>query len=201
MKPDSLAAAAPVRYPGAALALAALAAAAPARAAEFNAVQPQASRLEFTVRQMGVAVDGSFRRFSARMAFDPARPEAARAEIEIDLASVDAGSSEANQEALGKQWFDVKAHPSARFVATAVRPLGGERYELAGKLSIKGRTREARAPFSFRQEGGRGVFVGSLVIKRADFAIGEGPWADFAAVGNEIPVRFHIVAVDGPTRQ
>jgi polyisoprenoid-binding protein YceI len=183
-----------------ALAIAALAASAPAHAVEFNAIQAQASRLEFTVRQMGVPVDGSFRRFSTRMAFDPARPQAARAEIEIDLASVDTGSSEANQEVLGKQWFDVKAHPSAKFVATGVRALGGDRYELAGRLTIKGRTRDALAPFTFRQEAGQGIFQGSLVIKRADFAIGEGPWADFATVANEIPVRFHIVAATG-TRQ
>jgi polyisoprenoid-binding protein YceI len=185
----------------AALALASLVAGAPARAAEFNALQAQSSRLEFTVKQMGVPVDGKFRRFSVQMAFDPARPESAGAEIEIDLASVNAGSSEANEEVLGKQWFNVKAHPSARFVATEVRPLGGGRYELTGKLSIKGKTQEARAPFTFRQEGPRGSFEGSLTIKRADFAIGEGPWADYATVANEIPVRFHIVAVNGPTRQ
>lgn len=185
----------------AALALGGLLASAPALALEFNAVQPAASRLDFTVKQMGVPVDGKFHKFTARMKFDPARPEAAQAELEIDLASIDAGSSEANQEVVGRQWFDVKTHPSARFVSTGLKPLGGGRYELAGKLTIKGRTRDAIAPLTFRQEGSRGIFEGSLVIKRADFAIGEGPWADFTAVANEIPVRFHIVAVTGTTKQ
>jgi polyisoprenoid-binding protein YceI len=120
--------------------------------------------------------------------------------MEIDLASIDAGSSEANEEVVGRQWFDVKNHPSARFVSTGLKALGGGRYELAGKLTIKGRTRDAVAPLNFKQEGNRGIFAGSLVIKRADFAIGEGPWADFATVANEIPVRFHIVAVTGTTK-
>lgn len=184
----------------AALALGGLLASAPALALEFNAVQPAASRLDFTVKQMGVPVDGRFRKFSARMKFDPARPEAAQAEMEIDLASIDAGSSEANEEVVGRQWFDVRNHPSARFVSTGLRALGGGRYELAGKLTIKGRTRDAVAPLTFKQEGNRGIFAGSLVIKRADFAIGEGPWADFATVANEIPVRFHIVAVTDITK-
>lgn len=184
----------------AALALGGLLASAPALALEFNAVQPAASRLDFTVKQMGVPVDGKFRKFSARMKFDPARPEAAQAEMEIDLASIDAGSSEANEEVVGRQWFDVRNHPSARFVSTGLRALGGGRYELAGKLTIKGRTRDAVAPLTFKQEGNRGIFAGSLVIKRADFAIGEGPWADFATVANEIPVRFHIVAVTDITK-
>lgn len=185
----------------AALALGGLLASTPALALEFNAVQPAASRLEFTVKQMGVPVDGKFRRFSARMKFDPARPEAAQAEMEIDLASIDAGSSEANQEVVGKQWFDVRNHPSAKFTSTGLKALGGGRYELTGKLTIKGRTRDAVAPLTFKQEGSRGIFAGSLVIKRADFAIGEGPWADFATVANEIPVRFHIVAVTGTGKQ
>ncbi|HET9700064.1 MAG TPA: YceI family protein [Burkholderiales bacterium] len=185
----------------AALALGGLLASTPALALEFNAVQPAASRLEFTVKQMGVPVDGKFRRFSARMKFDPARPEAAQAEMEIDLASIDAGSSEANQEVAGKQWFDVRNHPSAKFNSTGLKALGGGRYELTGKLTIKGRTRDAVAPLTFKQEGSRGIFAGSLVIKRADFAIGEGPWADFATVANEIPVRFHIVAVTGTGKQ
>lgn len=183
------------------LALGGLLASTPALALEFNAVQPAASRLEFTVKQMGVPVDGKFRRFSARMKFDPARPEAAQAEMEIDLASIDAGSSEANQEVAGKQWFDVRNHPSAKFTSTGLKALGGGRYELTGKLTIKGRTRDAVAPLTFKQEGSRGIFAGSLVIKRADFAIGEGPWADFATVANEIPVRFHIVAVTGTGKQ
>ncbi|HSD61067.1 MAG TPA: YceI family protein [Burkholderiales bacterium] len=185
----------------AAIAFATLVASAPARAVEFNAVQTDQSKLGFTVKQMGVPVDGKFRTFSAAIAFDPSRPEAAKADIQINLASVDAGSSEANEEVIGKQWFNVKAYPTASFVATGVKPLGGNRYELAGKLSIKGRTQDALAPFTFKQEGGRGIFDGSFVIKRADFAIGEGPWADFATVANEIPVRFHIVAVNATTKQ
>jgi len=185
----------------AAIAFATLVASAPARAVEFNAVQADQSKLGFTFKQMGVPVDGRFRTFSAQIAFDPSRPEAAKAGIEINLASVDAGSSEANEEVIGKQWFNVKAYPTAKFVATGVKPLGGNRYELAGKLSIKGRTQDALAPFTFKQEGSHGIFEGSFVIKRADFAIGEGAWADFATVANEIPVRFHIVAVNATTRQ
>jgi polyisoprenoid-binding protein YceI len=185
----------------AAFALTSLLASAPALAVEFNSMQADRSTLRFTVKQMGVPVDGSFRTFSAQIAFDPSRPEAARADIEIKLSSVDAGSSEANEEVIGKQWFNVKTYPTARFVGTGIKPLGGNRYELAGKLTIKGKTQDALAPFTFKQEGSQGIFEGSFVIKRADFAIGEGPWADFATVANEIPIRFHIVAVNATSKQ
>jgi polyisoprenoid-binding protein YceI len=178
-----------------------LATAAPAAALEYNQVQPERSSLTFTAKQMGVPVDGKFRKFSAQIAFDPARPQATKAAMDVDLASIDAGSDEANDEVVGKQWFNVKVYPTARFVATAVKALGGNRYELAGTLSIKGRSRDTTAAVSFTTQGTEAVFDGGFVIKRADFAIGEGSWSDFDTVANEIPIRFHIVAASATAKK
>ena len=145
-------------------------------------------------RQMGVPVEGRFRKFSASLSFDPARPAAASARFELDLASVDAGSRDANDEVVGKAWFNLKAFPGASFVSTAVKPLGGERYELAGKLTIKGKTQDIVAPMSFRQEAGNGVFDGAFTLKRLDFAVGDGVWSDVSTVANEVHIKFRIVA-------
>ena len=177
----------------AALALALLLPAA-AGAAEFTQLDPRKSKVSFVFRQMNVPVEGAFKRFNGRIGFDPAKPAAARAEIEIDLASIDAGSPEANDEVGGKLWFDTKAHPAARFVATSIRPLGNNRFDVAGRMTIKGRTRDVVAPFSFKQEANRGIFDGAFTLKRADFAIGEGVWADFETVANEIQIKFHFEA-------
>lgn len=166
----------------------------PAQAVEYNAVSLPQSSVTFTAKQMGVAVDGKFDRFTAQIAFDPAQPLVAKASIDIDLASIDAGSAEASDEAAGKLWFNTKVFPTAKFVSTSVKALGGNRYEVAGKLTIKGKTRDITAPFSVTQKGSQAIFDGSFVIKRADFSIGEGMWADFGTVANEIPVRFRIVA-------
>ncbi len=178
---------------GAALA-AALAPAVAAQAVEYKAVDGASSRVVFTYTQMGVAMDGSFGKFAAQINFDPARPEAARAVLEIQLASIDAGSPEANEEVKGKAWFNAAAHPLARFESTAVKALGGNRYQLAGKLSIKGRTREITAPLTYSPQGKVGVFDGAFTLRRADFAIGEGQWADFGVVANDIQVKFHITS-------
>ena len=165
-----------------------------AQATEFNQVQADKSNLGFVSRQMGVPVEGWFHKFTATIAFDPARANTISAQIELDLASIDVGSREANDEVVGKQWFNVKAFPGAKFVATGVRPLGGGRYDAAGKLTIKGKTQDVTAPFTFRQEGAVGVFDGGFTLKRLDYGIGEGPWADVGTVANEIQIRFHVVA-------
>lgn len=183
------------RFAAAALALAA---ALPAQAVEYNQVLLDKSRIGFVSKQMGVEVDGAFRRFAARVAFDPARPEAGRAEIEIDLASVDAGSEEANEEVRSKNWFHVQQFPKARFVSSAVKALGGNRYEVAGSMTIKGRTRPLSAPFSFKPEGTGGVFEGAFVLKRLDYGIGAGAWSDTGTVADEVQVRFRFVVNAAP---
>jgi polyisoprenoid-binding protein YceI len=177
-----------------AIAALALLAAASVHAEEYSAVQADKSSVSFVFRQMGVPVDGRFGRFAAQLRFDPARPAAASATLDIDMASVDAGSAEANDEVAGKLWFNTKVHPAARFVATSFRALGGNRYEAVGKLSIKGRTQDITAPFAFTAQGRSGIAEGALTIKRADFAIGEGIWADFETVANEVQIKFRLQA-------
>jgi len=169
----------------------------PALAVEYTLPQLDKSKLGFTFKQMGVPVDGTFRRFTPKLAFDPAKPEKASTTLEIDLASIDAGSEEANDEVKNPAWFNTKAYPTAKFVSSGVKSLGGGRYEVSGTMTIKGRSKPTVAPFTFKQEGSAGVFEGTFVLKRADFAIGEGAWADFGTVANEIQIRFRILAAAG----
>lgn len=168
-----------------------------AAAAEYTAVQPDKSSLGFTFRQMNVPMEGQFRRFAAQLAFDPTKPAAARTTFDIDLASIDAGSDEANDAVAGKPWFNTKAFPKARFVSSTVKPLGGNHYEVSGKLTIKGRTQDVVAPTTVTVQNGIATFDGNVQIKRADFAIGEGAWADFGTVANEISIKFHVLATAG----
>lgn len=164
-----------------------------AGAAEIGPLLTDKSRVAFVSKQMGVPVDGEFKKFSAQLAFDTARPEAGRAQIDIDMASVDAGSAEANEEVVGKNWFHVKQFPKAGFVSSGVKSLGGGKYEVAGKLTIRDKTRDISAPFTMITQGANLQFDGSFVIKRADFGIGQGVWADFDTVANEVEIKFRLV--------
>lgn len=171
-----------------------LAAALSAHAVEYTQVQPDKSTVNFVYKQMGVAVDGKFKRFSSQLSFDPAKPTAAKTTFDVDLASVDTGAPEGDDEVAGKQWFNTKAFPTARFVSSSVKPLGGNRYEVAGQLSLKGKTQEIVVPATFTPQGNSGVFDGTFTIRRADFSIGEGAWAKFDIVANDVQIKFRITA-------
>ena len=176
------------------LAMLAALAAPVANAVEYRTVLPAQSVVGFEFRQMGVPVKGGFKRFATEMAFDPARPEAASARIEIDLASIDAGSPEADDESAGKLWFNRSMYPKATFVSKQVRALGNNRYELRGTLTLKGKPREMVIQVAYAPGKNAATFDGAFVLKRLDIGIGEGMWADVATVANEVQVKFRIAA-------
>ena len=160
-----------------------------AHAATYQTVAPEKSTITFSYKQMGVAMDGKFKKFSAQVSLDTAKLDKAKGSIDIDLASIDTGSSEADQEVVGKSWFNVAAHPKASFVLKGLKATGANQYEATGQLTIKGQSRDISAPLKLSPQG---ALTGSFLLKRADFGIGEGMWAKFDVVANEITVNFNL---------
>lgn len=163
-------------------------------AVTLDAVQPDKSKIGFSFKQMGVAMDGHFAKSSATLNFDSAKPEQAKASIEVDLASIDTGTDEVDQEVVGKAWFNTAAFPKAVFVAKQVKQLAPNQYEVLGSLSIKGRSRDVKTVFKLSPQGKSSVLSGSFTLQRADFSIGEGMWSKFDVVANDIQVNFQFTA-------
>jgi polyisoprenoid-binding protein YceI len=158
-------------------------------AAAQQKLVPAQSEIAFTSRQMGVPVDGKFRKFDAQVAFDPKKPEAARIAFTVDLASVSFGATETETEVAKPDWFNTKAFPQATFQSTAVKANGPGKYEVAGKLTIKGASQNVVVPVALAQSGGTTTATGSFVLKRLDFRIGDGDWKDTSMVANEVNVK------------
>jgi polyisoprenoid-binding protein YceI len=156
------------------------------------------SEVKFAGKQMGVPAEGQFKKFSADVNLDPTKPESTRAQIAIDANSIDLGSAEFDTEVKRKPWLDAAGHPQAKFVSSGVKATGNGRYEMTGKLTIKGITREVVVPFSMQQESGVTTAQGAMDFKRLDFKLGEGPWEDLETVANEVQIRFRLVANGAP---
>lgn len=153
---------------------------------------PSQSQVAFTSRQMGVPVEGSFKKFDAQVTFDPKKPEAARIGITIDLASVSLGAPESEAELVKQPWFDTRKFPQATFQSTSVKATGPGKFDVAGKLSIKGNPRDVVVPVTLTQAGGTTTATGAFTLKRLDFKIGEGEWADTSMVANDVQVKFKL---------
>ncbi|MFK7964637.1 MAG: YceI family protein [Burkholderiaceae bacterium] len=160
------------------------------------AVDQTASEVSVTFTQMNVPVDASFTEFSADATFDPASPETASAKITIKTASFDfgPGAEEYNAEVRKPEWFDSKQFPDAVFEANGAKPGSDQQYEVAGQLTIKGKTVDVVAPVVLSEVSGQWVFMGELPIKRLDYGLGATEWSDTSIVADEVIVKFKIVA-------
>ena len=121
------------------------------------------SEIRFVAKQLGVNVEGRFRKWKANVVFLPKDLAKSKAEFDIDLASIDLASEDSEREVRDKLWFDTARFPVAHFASTSIRDLGGDRYEVAGALTLKGIAREAVVPVAVRKDAaGNSVAEGTL---------------------------------------
>ncbi len=145
---------------------------------------------------MGVPVDGKFKKFDAEMNFDPKSPQSSKVALTVDLLSADIGNADTERELKKPGWFDSGKFPQATFTSNAIKALGGGKFEVAGKLAIKGNTRDVVVPVAVSQAGGVSTARGEFVLKRLEFKIGDGEWNDPSLVANDVTVKFKV-AVTG----
>lgn len=150
------------------------------------------SQISFGFKQENVPGEGRFRKFTAQVSFDANKPEATKANVEVDVTSVDLGDAGWNTDIQNPSWFDTAKFPKATFVAGAAKALGGGRFEAPAKFTMKGVTRDVVAAFTAKPDAGGTLLEGIVPLKRNDYKMGEGPWADVSVVANEVAVRFKL---------
>ena len=193
-------AAAAARAAGAVLLTAALLVPCSARAADAPGVthyglDPAKSSLEFTFMQAGAANKGRFARFQVGFDFSAENLAASRLDVTIEMSSADTGDQERDDTLKGADLFAVAKFPQAHFAASQInRTASG--YEAVGKLTIRGVTRDARVPFSFRTATENGAAVGYMSgktsVRRLDYGVGQGDWKATDQVGNDVGVSFTL---------
>ena len=153
---------------------------------------PAQSEITFVAKQMGVTVEGRFKRFDAQITFDPAQPDSARIAFTVDVGSATLGSAEADSEMPKAAWFNAIKFPQATFQSSAVKALGGGKFEVSGKLSIKGNAHDVLVPMTLSSTGISTIASGTFPIKRLAFKVGEGEWTDTSTVADDVQVRFKV---------
>jgi polyisoprenoid-binding protein YceI len=150
------------------------------------------SEVLFTAKQLGVPLEGRFKKFDAQVALDPRQPQSGRVSVQIELGSA-AVNADTDAE-LGKpEWFNTAKFPKATFVSRAIKATGAGRFDVAGTLTIKGVAREVVVPVALAAAGGQTTATGSMALKRIDFKVGDGDWADTSVVANDVQVRFKLL--------
>lgn len=150
------------------------------------------SALAFTGTYQGESFEGRFKRFDARISYDPANLAHAKFDVTVGIASVDTANTERDRALPDKAFFDTAQFPRAHFATTRFRKGANGEVLADGTLSLRGISRPVTLVVKFVQQGSGAVLDVITTLKRLDFGIGSGDWADTSLIGNEVTVHGHL---------
>lgn len=181
-------------FPRTALA-ALLMAALPALAADY--AQAPGSTLIFASNYQGEVFTGRFGGFDTKLSFDPRQPEAGKLDVTIRLAGTQTGNGDRDGTLIGADFFDVGRFAQARYSASGFRALGGDQYAADGTLTLRGVSKPVTLTFTWTP-GAQPVLAGKATVKRLDFGIGGGDWADTSTIPNDVAISTRVVLKPAP---
>lgn len=150
------------------------------------------STLGFTASYDGEVFNGKFGKFTPTIRFDPAKPAEGLFDVRIALTSADTGNGERDETLRGAEFFNAAKFAEARYVANKFRALGGNKFAADGNLTLHGISKPVVLAFTWTA-GAKPVLDGQATLKRLDFQIGTGDWADVGVLPNEVKVKTHLV--------
>jgi polyisoprenoid-binding protein YceI len=180
----------PAAVTAALIAMLAAPAAAPAFAADY--VQAPGSTLVFATKYDGETFTGNFPGFSTTLSFDPAKLDEAKLDVSIPLAGAKTGNADRDSTLQGEDFFNIEKFAQARYTASKFRSLGGNQYAADGTLDLRGVKKPVTLTFTWTP-GAKPVLAGKATVKRLDFGVGGGDWADTDTIPNEVAVSAKVV--------
>ncbi|WP_426688547.1 YceI family protein [Rhodanobacter ginsengiterrae] len=160
-------------------------------AATDYTLQPATSSLGFSTSFQGESFDGHFERWTAAISYDPAHLDASKFDVEVDLASAKTGDKDRDTALPGSDFFDVAKFPRAHFVTTGLHK-DGNKVIADGTLTLRGVSKPVRLEVTFKPLPTGATLDVSGTVKRLDFGVGTGDYADTSVIGGEVKISAHL---------
>src|SRR3990167_428744 len=158
-------------------------------------IVPTESSITFTGIQNDAPASGSIKKFNGRIQFDPKQLNDSKVRIVIDMNSITTSYIDFTTTLLTEDWFNVKLFPKAVFETTKFKKTDDNHYQATGTLKIRDKIVPVTLTFEAKELSPSIVLVkGNTTLKRTQFGIGQGEWADTEAVKDVVNVNFQIVA-------
>lgn len=185
--PASLAGAQPAARPAAGKATA-------AKPAPGWTIDARQSRIGFSTKWAGNAVNGSFRQWTGDIRFDPTNLAGSQAVIAITTGSAFTGVKEPDDNLATPDWFDARKFPTARFATQSIRTTGPGRYVADSILTIKGVNYRVSLPFTVAMNGNVATMTGQVRLDRVNLKLGLESDAAAEWVAREVVVTITVRA-------
>jgi polyisoprenoid-binding protein YceI len=149
----------------------------------------EGSALKFTISNFGFDVNGIFSGLTGKISFDAQNPATGSFNVSIDAATVNTDNTLRDKHLKEDGYFDVVNYPRIQLVSTSISGKNGA-YKFAGKLTIKGKTKDVAFPFTAVATSDGYIFHGSFKINRKDFDVG-----GTSTIANELEVSLNVHTV------
>ncbi len=158
------------------------------------AIIPAQSSIGFSATHAGKKLNGTFRKWTAAIRFDPAKLDEANATVRIDLGSAFTGDKTYDKSLPEADWFNIKSTPVATFQSQKFRAVAPGKYIADGILTLRNIKMPLSLPFALTIAGDTASMAGDVSIKRMAFALGAESDAKGDWVSLDIPVAIKVVA-------
>ena len=105
-------------------------------------IDPAHTRIEFAIKHMMIStVRGNFGKFGGAVKVDPTDLNKSGVEGYVDVATISTNEPNRDGHLKSADFFDAEHYPQMMFKSTRITNLGGDRWQVAGDLTIKTVTR------------------------------------------------------------
>src|SRR5205085_7897075 len=135
--------------------------------------------VSFTARVMSIStMRGRFTTFSGQLHIDEQNPAKSWVVAQVEAASIDTRNKLRDAHLRSAAFFDVKKYSTITFTSTHVEPVGGQNYQVTGKLTLHGVTKSITFDVAYRGQNSlmatRINLTAMATINRHEFGLGEG---------------------------
>ena len=156
--------------------------------AQYKPVE-QGSTMKFTIKNLGIEVNGAFSGFEGTINFDPQNPATSNFDVTINASTVNTDNSLRDDHLKGSSYFDVKNYPNIRLASSKITATNKPgMYLVTGQLTIKGKSKSISFPFAAAPSADGYTFKGSFKMNRKDFNVG-----GTSIISDELSVFLNVV--------
>lgn len=162
-------------------------------------LDPAESRVIFKYSFEGTPYQGEFKNVEATFNIDPMKPGSCDFTVTIPITDTYVESPEVLDYLMDIELFDVDQFPTASFTAEKCRLESVNSFVADGTLTIRDQTHPISFPFKLDIDiyDGQPRFhlTSEVTIERLKWGVGQGYWANTAAVPNDVIVEVDVYAV------
>lgn len=161
------------------------------------------SHVGFSVRHILSNVVGEFTDYTGGFSFDEKKPEASKVDVTIQAASINTGNEKRDGHLKTADFFEVDKFPTLAFKSSKVTSAGGNKYTVAGDLTMHGVTKPVILDVQYlgadNMMGSKIVgFSATTKIDRRDFGL---TWSKTLEsgnlmVGNDVTISLDIAGME-----